>query len=68
MGVGGQGRVASHYYIKHASIITFNELLKQRMNEAQVRYALPDTCALLPLLRDVLYVKPTVEVGGVTKA
>eukprot|EP00884_Botryococcus_braunii_P002926 jgi/Botrbrau1/12634/Bobra.0169s0159.1 len=30
------GRVASHYYIKHSSIVIYNELLKPRMNEAQV--------------------------------
>ncbi|KAK9846320.1 hypothetical protein WJX81_001437 [Elliptochloris bilobata] len=29
------GRVASHYYIRHASIIAFNELLKLRMSEAE---------------------------------
>ena len=31
------GRVASHYYIRHASIVAFNELLKPRMGEAEVR-------------------------------
>ena len=30
------GRVASHYYIRHASILTYNELLKPHMNEADV--------------------------------
>ena len=29
------GRTASHYYIKYASIGTFNELLKPYMNEGQ---------------------------------
>ena len=29
------GRTASHYYIKYASIETFNELLKPYMNEGQ---------------------------------
>ncbi|KAK9785880.1 hypothetical protein WJX73_006814 [Symbiochloris irregularis] len=30
------GRVASHFYIRHASILVFNECLKRNMNEAQV--------------------------------
>lgn len=30
------GRVASHFYIRHSSIVTFNELLKPHMNEADV--------------------------------
>lgn len=30
------GRVASHYYIRHASIVAYNELLKPRMSEAEV--------------------------------
>ncbi|KAK9868384.1 hypothetical protein WJX84_004044 [Apatococcus fuscideae] len=30
------GRVASHYYIKHSSIVTFNELLSSHMGEADV--------------------------------
>lgn len=29
------GRTASHYYIKYASIETFNDLLKPFMNEKQ---------------------------------
>jgi replicative superfamily II helicase len=35
------GRVASHYYIRHASIVAFSELLKPRMSEADVRRAGP---------------------------
>lgn len=31
------GRVASHFYIRHASIVTFNEQLKKHMDEARVR-------------------------------
>ena len=30
------GRVASHFYIGHASITVFNELLRPRMSEAEV--------------------------------
>ena len=30
------GRVASHFYIRHASIVVFNEVLKPNMNEAEV--------------------------------
>ena len=30
------GRTASHYYIKYASIQTFNELLKPHMNEGEI--------------------------------
>lgn len=32
------GRVASHFYIKHSSIVTFSELLKPHMSEAEVWY------------------------------
>lgn len=38
------GRVASHFYIRHASIVVFNEALRRNMNEAEVGDA---TCALL---------------------
>ena len=31
------GRVASHFYIKHSSVVTYNELLKPHMSEAQVQ-------------------------------
>jgi hypothetical protein len=30
------GRVASHFYIRHASIVAFNEKLKPHMSEAEV--------------------------------
>ncbi|EGG24784.1 DEAD/DEAH box helicase [Cavenderia fasciculata] len=30
------GRIASHYYIKHPSIETFNEILKEHMNQEQI--------------------------------
>ena len=30
------GRVASHFYIKHSSVVTYNELLKPHMSEAEV--------------------------------
>lgn len=31
------GRVASHFYIRHKSIVAFNELLKPHMTESEVR-------------------------------
>ena len=31
------GRVASHFYIRHASIVAFEEHLQPRMSQAQVR-------------------------------
>ncbi len=31
------GRVASHFYIRHASILVFNEQLTKHMDEARVR-------------------------------
>lgn len=30
------GRVASHYYIKHDTILIFNELLKKKMTEQEI--------------------------------
>ena len=30
------GRVASHFYIRHSSIVIYNELLKRQMTEAEV--------------------------------
>ena len=30
------GRVASHFYIRHKSIVAFNELLKPHMTESEV--------------------------------
>ena len=30
------GRVASHFYIRHSSIVIYNELLKRHMSEAEV--------------------------------
>ncbi len=30
------GRVASHFYISHASIVTFNDMLTKHMDEAKV--------------------------------
>ncbi len=31
------GRVASHFYIRHASIVAFEEHLQPRMSQAQVK-------------------------------
>ena len=31
------GRVASHFYISHASIVTFNAMLTKHMDEAKVQ-------------------------------
>ena len=31
------GRVASHFYIKHSSIVMYNDLLKRHMSEAEVQ-------------------------------
>lgn len=31
------GRVASHFYIRHVSIVTFNEMLSRHMDEAKAR-------------------------------
>ena len=31
------GRVASHFYIRHSSIVIYNDLLKRHMSEAEVR-------------------------------
>ena len=30
------GRVASHFYIRHSSIVAFNDMLKPHMSEAEV--------------------------------
>lgn len=30
------GRIASHFYIKYTSVETYNEMLKQHMNESEV--------------------------------
>ena len=30
------GRVASHFYIRHSSIVAFNEMLRPHMSEAEV--------------------------------
>lgn len=35
------GRVASHFYIRHVSIVTFNELLSKHMDEAKVQLMTP---------------------------
>ena len=43
------GRVASHFYIRHASIVVFNEALKRTMNEAEVRGTAPILDALQAL-------------------
>ena len=32
------GRVASHFYIRHSSIVVFNQLLKPHMTEAEVAW------------------------------
>jgi replicative superfamily II helicase len=45
------GRVASHFYIRHKSIVAFNELLKPHMTESEVRmlaacHCSPSTCCL----------------------
>ena len=34
------GRVASHFYIRHSSIIIFNDLLKRHMSEAEVTWVM----------------------------
>jgi len=34
--VTDMGRVASHFYIRHSSVLVYNELLKPRMTEAEV--------------------------------
>jgi activating signal cointegrator complex subunit 3 len=34
--VTDMGRVASHFYIRHSSVLIYNELLKPRMTEAEV--------------------------------
>ena len=36
------GRVASHFYIRHVSIVTFNEMLSRHMDEAKARLARTD--------------------------
>ena len=36
------GRVASHFYISHASIVTFNDMLTKHMDEAKVHTLEPD--------------------------
>ena len=36
------GRVASHFYISHASIVTFNEMLSKHMDEAKVHQLAAD--------------------------
>ena len=36
------GRVASHYYIRHSSIVAFNDMLKPHMSEAEVLH-MPQT-------------------------
>ena len=35
------GRVASHYYIRHSSIVAFNDMLKPHMSEAEVLHMPP---------------------------
>ena len=41
------GRVASHFYIRHKSIVAFNELLKPHMTESEVRVHPPMSCIYL---------------------
>ena len=41
------GRVASHFYIRHASIVAFEEHLQPRMSQAQV--IVEPRCVALPL-------------------
>ena len=31
------GRVASHFYIRHVSIVTFNDMLSRHMDESKVK-------------------------------
>lgn len=38
------GRVASHFYIKHSSIVMYNDLLKRHMSEAEVQDLKPFRC------------------------
>jgi hypothetical protein len=45
------GRVASHYYIRHSSIVVFNEHLKPHMGEADILAMIAlssGACFLLP--------------------
>ena len=50
------GRVASHFYIKHSSIVTYNELLKPHMSETDVSWhtkpdlGIPCTCHAIQML------------------
>lgn len=50
------GRVASHFYIKHSSIVTYNELLKPHMSETDVSWlteldlGMPCTCYTAQIL------------------
>ena len=41
------GRVASHFYIRHASIVAFNKMLRPHMSEAEVRCT-PRSLQILP--------------------
>ena len=49
------GRVASHFYIRHASIVAFNEKLKPHMGEAEVRS--------MPHMLITRRIMPVVEAG-----
>ena len=40
------GRVASHFYIRHSSIVAFNEMLRPHMSEAEVCAGSPHTYPL----------------------
>ena len=52
------GRVASHYYIRHSSIVAFNDMLKPHMSEAEVLH-MPQTMHGMrqgsPMLRCALW-------------
>ena len=40
------GRVASHFYIRHSSIVIYNDLLKRHMSEAEVWHLFSTTANL----------------------
>ena len=49
------GRVASHFYIKHSSIVTYNDLLKPHMSETDVSYLLSPAYGLRHKVQEEVY-------------
>ncbi len=43
--------MASHFYIRHSSIVVFNELLKPHMNEADILAMISQSAGALRMLR-----------------